>query len=346
MSKTRSSRVPSIVALVVWLSGTPALHAQDAAPAASAPAAAASAKAKPKADPAEDVDTARSHFKLGVDSYRDGDLTTALIEFKRAYALAPNYRLLYNLGQVSRELRDYPEAERYFREYLAQGAAEIDTDRRHEVETEIAKATARIASLVITVNEPDAEVLVDDISVGHAPLGNVVRVSAGQRRISAVLEGRQTTTKVVDAAGGETLVVKLELQAVAPQVVTREVVKPVQVASPSSKVPTAAIVFGVGTIALGAGAGVMAYLAKAKSDDYQSALQRRTSESELSSISKDAKTKALVTDILLGATAACAVTTLVVGLTGGKSSTERAPSAQPALSWQVGPAAVQLDAKF
>jgi tetratricopeptide (TPR) repeat protein len=349
MTMSCSRRYPSLVVMFCLVTGTCPLQAQaqDAANGANAQAPQPSAAAaKPKAEPTEDVDTARSHFKLGVDSYRDGDLTTALIEFKRAYAIAPNYRLLYNLGQVSRELRDYPEAERYFREYLTQGSGEIDAPRRQEVENDIAKATARIASLVITVNEPNAEVFVDDVSVGHAPLGNVVRVSAGQRRISATLEGRQPMTKVVDTAGGETLVVKLDLQPIATQVVTREVVRPESVATAGPSIPTAAIVFGAGTIALGAGAGVMAFLAKRDSDDYQSALQRRTSEDELSSISKAAKTKALVTDVLLGATLACGVTTVVVALTGGKQSKERAPAPRPGLSWQVGPTGLGLDAKF
>lgn len=358
MTLIRTGFCRAVVALSVLCSEVPALHAQQAedSPQAddNAPPApraskdkeqrAASATAK---ESAEDVETARSHFKLGVDSYRDGDLTTALIEFKRAYAAAPNYRLLYNLGQVSRELRDYPAAERYFRDYLTQGSGEIEPERRQEVETEIAKANARIASLVITVNEPNAEVFVDDVLVGRAPLGDVVRVSAGQRRISAALPGRQRATEVVDAAGGETLVVKLELQTMTPQVVTREVVRSVHVQADSGP-PTAAIVLGAGTAALGVGAGVMAFLAKSQSDDYQAALQRKTSEAELSSLSSGAKTKALVTDILLGATLACGVTTLVVGLTsgGGSGTSERPPAAKGPVAWGVGPGSVQVNARF
>src|SRR5262245_23071216 len=90
------------------------------------------------ADAQGDVDTGRSHFKNGVDYYRDGDLGAALIEFKRAYAAAPNYRLLYNLGQVSHELLDYTNAQAYFQRYLSEGGAEIEAARRQEVETALA----------------------------------------------------------------------------------------------------------------------------------------------------------------------------------------------------------------
>src|SRR5262245_54716328 len=75
----------------------------------------------------------RGHFDRGVDYYRDGNINAALIEFKRAYEAAPNYRVLFNLGQVANALNDYVEAQRYFQRYLQDGGAEIDAERRAEV---------------------------------------------------------------------------------------------------------------------------------------------------------------------------------------------------------------------
>jgi hypothetical protein len=291
-------------------------------------------------EPAPDVEMARSHFKLGVDSYRDGDLTTAMIEFKRAYAAAPNYRILYNLGQVSRGLRQYPESARYFRSYLKEGGAEVDSQRREEVETEIAKVTARIASLVISVNEPDAELFVDDVAVGRAPLADVVQVSAGQRRVVAAVGGRRVT-RVIDAAGGETLVVELKLEPKATEVATPTYVPAAHKAEPESN-HTATVALAIGTGALGAGAGVMAYLASKDASSYRSALERKTDEAELKSLQDGAKTKALVTDVLLGAAVACGVTTLVVAIMNG--SEERAP--EPATAFGIGPGSVSMQTRF
>ena len=161
--------------------------------------------------PAGDVDAARLHFKNGVDSYRDGDLSNALVEFKRAYAAAENYRLLFNLGQVCDELRDYTEAERYFREYLRQGGDDIEPARRREVEATLLKVTGRIASLALTTNATGATFYVDDVPVGNAPLPDAVRVSAGRRRISASAPGYSRVNQWLDAAGGETLALHLEL---------------------------------------------------------------------------------------------------------------------------------------
>jgi len=295
----------------------------------------------PAVEPSGDVEAARSHFKLGVDSYRDGDLTTAMIEFKRAYGAAPNYRILYNLGQVSRGLRQYPEAARYFRTYLKEGGADIDSLRREEVETEIAKVTARIASLVISVNEPDAELFVDDVAVGRAPLADVVQVSAGQRRVAAAVGGRRVT-RVIDAAGGETLVVELKLEPKTKELATPAYVPAAPNAAPEATNHTATIALAVGTGALGAGAGVMAYLAAHDASNYRSALQRKTDEAELKSLQDGAKTKALVTDVLLGAAVACGVTTLVVAIMNGGE--ERAPEAGTAFG--IGPGSVSMRTNF
>ena len=44
-------------------------------------------------------DEASQHFRSGVAFYKDHDFAAALVEFKRAYELVPNYGVLYNLGQ-------------------------------------------------------------------------------------------------------------------------------------------------------------------------------------------------------------------------------------------------------
>ena len=272
----------------------------------------------------EDVDTGRSHFKAGVDYYRDGDLNTALIEFKRAYAAAPNYRLLYNLGQVSHELRDYTEAQRYFQRYLREGAGEIEPARKQEVELALAKIAGRIASVVVSCNLANAEIFVDDESVGKSPMGEPVRVSAGTRRISAAISGRPRVTQVIEAAGGDTIVVKLEFPP-APAVASaaqHPATQPVEESSGLSP----AVWIGIGTGALAVGAGVMAILAAQDSAAYQDALDRPTSANELKELHDSATTKALVTDILLGATVVGAAATVWVALDSG--SEEREPSAQ------------------
>src|ERR1700679_4128277 len=79
---------------------------------------------------ADGTEDARSHFTHGVELFKEADFRAALIEFQRAYDAAPNYKVLYNLGQTSLELQDYAGALKAFRGYLDGGANQIPAARR------------------------------------------------------------------------------------------------------------------------------------------------------------------------------------------------------------------------
>src|SRR5690349_16550442 len=77
-----------------------------------------------------DTEEAKSHFQRAVELFHEADFRAALIEFQRAYDAAPNYKVLYNLGQTSLELQDYAGALKAFRGYLDGGGREIPAARR------------------------------------------------------------------------------------------------------------------------------------------------------------------------------------------------------------------------
>lgn len=161
---------------------------------------------------AEAVAEARARFNRGLALYKDGDLPSALAELRKADALAPSYRLKYNIGQVCEEQHDYACALTAFRTYLDGGGPEIPRSRRASVEAEIQKITPFVAALRITVDEPGAEISIDDLVVGTAPLADPIKVSSGVRRVSA-RHGAAVATRSVEVAGGEELAVALTLRA-------------------------------------------------------------------------------------------------------------------------------------
>jgi tetratricopeptide (TPR) repeat protein len=318
--------------LLVWLLPPTAAYAQERAPAAPVVI-----KEVPAAD--GDVERARAHFKRGVDHYRDGDAYAALTEFKRAYVTAPNYRLLFNLGQVSQELRDYPAARDYYARYLQEAGEAIEPARRSEVEAALVKIKNRIGALELTSSLTGTEFFVDDVSVGSAPLATAVEVSAGQRRISAKAAGREPIQRLVDVVGEETERVHFDFPPPsAPQAVAHA--KPS--AEPASGFPPA-FWLGIGTGALAVGTGVMAILTAQDNAAYQDALERPTSEEELEEISDRTKTKALITDILLGATVAAAATTVVFVVIDANDR-ERAEPGD--LSLRIAPGGLSLQGRF
>ena len=265
---------------------------------------------------AETLNKARAHFEQGVEFYAEGDYRAALIELQRAYELNRTYKLLYNLGQVAYELRDYAGAERYFRDYLAKGGSELSPERHREIKQELARLRTRVATLRVTTNQPSATVRVDDHVVVN-PEGSL-RVSAGRRAIRAEAPGFAPVERVVDVTGGEDLKVDLSF---GPSLLAAGLATPVARSSVGPLPWVTGIMSGVLLVASGA-VGWAAYQDISARDD---ALRMYTTRSELDSLGDQAHTKAIVADALLGgALVSAAVTVVLVLSSGGKADVKPA----------------------
>jgi hypothetical protein len=294
-------------------------------------------------EPAAQVE-GRSHFRRGVDFFKEGDFRAALIEFKRAYELAPNYKVLYNLGQTSLELQDYASALRSFEKYLADGGKEIPATRRTQVDAEVERLKKRVARVEVTTNVPDAEIFIDDVSVGRTPLAPLA-VSAGRRKFSAS-KGGITATRAVDLAGGDSTTVALEIvepvapappPAVAPAKTPEpprapartEPPRPVIVQPapppPAPEPSNTGLWIGItATGALAAGAVATGIFALSAKKDFDNTVARYGVDAQtVSDARSKTRTLALVTDILTGATVLAGGVTVITALGSSASSKER-----------------------
>jgi tetratricopeptide (TPR) repeat protein len=239
----------------------PAATSAPVAPATSAPSAPVREAA---AQPSPEVMLeAKQRFDRGFELYEEGEYPLALIEFNRAYELVPNYRVLYNIGQVCIQLARYANARRALEEYLEKGGAALTPDRRAAVSKDLEMLVHRTAFLTIDANVEAAEVLVDDVSVGKTPLGPALLVDAGVHRITLRRPGYLPKTSGVTLAGGDeqTLSVVLELQPEEKQtIVVRE-----QVVEDSSR--TWMIAGWVTTGALVTGAIVTGVMGSSEADE-------------------------------------------------------------------------------
>lgn len=161
---------------------------------------------------ADKVAEARSHYEQGIKLYDAKDYDAARAEFERAYAIAPTYRILYNIALVQRRKSDYVGALQNFELYLSEGASSIPDVRKKQVDQEIAELRELVAKVTVTTNVPDAEILVDDVVVGKAPLKGPILVNPGRRKIGAALKGRIPAAKVIEVVGKDSAAVTLELQ--------------------------------------------------------------------------------------------------------------------------------------
>ena len=290
------------------------------------------AAAQPQKPGAGASDEASRRFRAGVVFYKDRDFAAALVEFKRAYELDPNYRVLFNLGQTSQELNDYASALSAFRRYLEEGGKEIDKARRAKVEGFIDSLKNKVGTITVQTNVEGAEISVDDVSVGKTPLAKPVLVNAGRRKFSASLSGHHPAVRQEEVAGLDEKTVKLELQEIETAEPTKPLppstTKPPPPPPPAKPVeehstPVAAWTMFALTGAGGIATGVFGGLALSARSDLDSALATFPGNpAAIEDAQGKVKKFALATDIAGGVTAACAITTVVLFIASSGSKTE------------------------
>jgi PEGA domain len=184
---------------------------------AGAPLHALAQSSPPAAEPADDaVAQAAAHYARGVKLYQEDDFRAANIEFSRAYELAPNWAVLYNLGQAQYQLREYPSALKTLERYVREGGDAIAPDRRAQVDREITELRGRVARVTAVSNVDGADIALDDAPVAKTPTTEPIVVGEGRHRLTISRSGYVTTTRVVDIAGGDALTMRLDLIPEAP----------------------------------------------------------------------------------------------------------------------------------
>src|SRR5262245_36530323 len=260
--------------------------------------------------PAQDsspVADARKHFKRGVALYRESDYRGALVEFKRAYEIAPNATVLYNIGQTYYQLQNYASALTMLERYLVEAGA--SPAHRQEVEQTVEVLRTRVGKVQISTNVPGCEITVDDELVGKSPVAGPLLVSVGRRKITAIYPGRTADIRFIEVPAGE--VVAVSLSVIEPVSATPGA----RAAAPPPRSTDYTTAAWITTGALGAGAattGVLAYLAVRKLHDTRAAFP--TTRDDLDSRASRAKTLALVADVLGAATVVAAAVSVKLTL--------------------------------
>jgi hypothetical protein len=293
-------------------------------------AAPAPAWAQAKPAKTEDLDEARTRFQRGVDLYKEGSYDAALAEFTKAYELAPNYRVLFNLAQVQSERHDYVAAVKFFEKYLSQGGADIPPDRRDQVAKELSALRGRVTQMTVQVDVEGAELVVDGSVAGTLPLTEPVLVSAGVRQIQVRKSGYETASRTETIAGGEAVHFDFKLTplpvaaAAAPAASSSplhssDALEPTPVAERPSMVPFWVTLATTGVLAGGAVTfGVLANSANGKLDRQLNAFPGNPGQ--INDTRSEVKRDALISDILTGAAVVSGGLCIYFGVSGSHSS--------------------------
>lgn len=265
------------------------------------------------------VQQAGERFDRGVQLFKEEDYRAALVEFQRAYELAPDYRLLYNIGGTKYALLDYLGATQAYESYLAQGGSEVPADRRAQVEETLTQLRNRVGKIDLEVDREDVEVFVDDARVGIAPLAPFL-ANIGRHRVTVRARDGASSTELVDVAGGETVRVRMSLgtpsSALSSGSLSGAATARDRSWSGRRKAAVVGWVVGGGLLVGSAVTGALSLGAKSKLDDLLDIrdVDPQTARDQHAKVDR----LSLTTDIMLGVGVAAVVSGTVLWLVGDK----------------------------
>jgi len=154
---------------------------------------------------------ARVHYARGLELAAQGGYEAALQQFNQAYAISPQYAVLYNIGQAEVALDRPTEAIATFSAYLREGQDRLPEARRQQVRALIAVLQSHLAELSIATDRPNAQVSIDGRQIGATPLADSIHLAPGAHQVSIVLEGAAPVIRTVVLRDAEHQTIVLEL---------------------------------------------------------------------------------------------------------------------------------------
>jgi hypothetical protein len=170
---------------------------------------------------------AQKQWDSALALYQHGQWDGARTSFYAAWEASKNPRVLFNVAVCEKNLGRYARAIDTFKKELAEGKGQLSPEEEADIKTQISGLEQFVAELTIDVNEPGADVFVDETKVGTSPLPGPVAVQLGERRIRASKPGFSDARDTIELKGGASGRVALKLvSSVKTSLVTVAVVGP------------------------------------------------------------------------------------------------------------------------
>ena len=252
---------------------------------------------------------AQDAHRHALELFDHGRHAEALAEFKRAYRLAPSFRILYNIGLSEAALGDSQAAVEAFSSYLHEGGERVAADRQKQVEAEITRLSKLLGWLNIDVDETGAEITLDGALLGRGPASRQLRLNTGRHTVAVRSADGTLKTQSVTLAAGEEQRLRFEAQTSTPTAgspAAASAATASNATAPRSAHAVPWVAWGV-TGVLGASAAVSGVLAlSAHADEHDAQVRRGVTHEELQAARDKVEARALATDILLAGTVVAA----------------------------------------
>lgn len=138
------------------------------------------------ADPTPEAkQEAGERFQHGVSLYQAGNLNSALAEFERAYELMPHPTVLFNIGLTYADLDRPVEATSSLSKLVASPGA-LSGDRLTRAKDVLEAQRSKTGTLDVKVTVEGAQIEVDGVIVGIAPLKEALILTTGLHVVGAI----------------------------------------------------------------------------------------------------------------------------------------------------------------
>jgi tetratricopeptide (TPR) repeat protein len=125
---------------------------------------------------------AKEAFDKGSAYHKAQKFDEAADAFERAYQLRPSWKILYNVGQDSAAAKRYGAALEAFERYLVDGGDAILSERKDEVNNEIARLKNMVGYLKV-IAPYETIIYVNGVRRGVAPLAGELPVNAVSNQV-------------------------------------------------------------------------------------------------------------------------------------------------------------------
>ena len=142
--------------------------------------------------------------------YTDGEYAGSLVKFSSAYEASKDPRLLWNMATCEKNLRHYSKSLGLLRRYVKEGDAVLTEQDKKEADELIKVMEPFTAKLQINVDEPGAEVTLDDEAIGKSPVDPVV-VDIGTRKVRIHKDEFEEFSKELPVGGAAQVSVDVKL---------------------------------------------------------------------------------------------------------------------------------------
>jgi hypothetical protein len=152
---------------------------------------------------------AKADYEAGRVLYTDGDFAGAALKFTQAYKKSNDARLLWNVAAARKSQRRYAEVERLLKQYLseAKNLPKAESERAKEL---LQTIDAFVADVTLTVNEAGAQIWIDEVEVGTAPLSAPLRIDLGKHQLRVSKPGFEPHGEVLELTNDTTVSINLQ----------------------------------------------------------------------------------------------------------------------------------------